>query len=282
MLKRNRTEAAQIVSGKFGDDLLGHVSQFLISQYQKIYSHFCENCHRTGYQFKIKDGQVVTGECICRHVIKKNKYIDRLFKSSNIPPLYQRSKIDKWNNMGSNHREQSLNSDSFQTINTYAQNLVRMREKGYGLFLCGPNGVGKTYLACAVGSVAIKSQFSVKFYTMAAIIQMQIKGWFHEDAKEAVRGICDSDYLIIDDLDKIYRTKTGIETSVFDNLLRERLQRRLPCIFTSNKTLSHAKSDYSDAIHSMLLEQCAELVFVGSDHRSNMSSNIRLDILNGD
>jgi len=281
MQKRTRKEAEELVKGKF-PNLSHHYTQVLTSIFQDVKDCYCPNCHGIGDVYKPKGTYVVSSHCICKVFLRRKELAEKLFDESNIPHMYQDADVSKWKNMGTESREQQLNQASFHTADVYSKTLQRMKDKGYGLFLCGPNGVGKTYLACAIGNAAAKCGYTIKFYTMNTIIQTQIRGWFHEDAKEIVDGISTADFLIIDDLDKIYRTKTGIETSLFDNMLRERLQRQRPCILTSNRTLSSAREDYSSSIHSMLLEQCAEIVFVGKDHRENISLDVRRDILSGD
>ena len=67
---------------------------------------------------------------------------------------------------------------------------------------------------------------------------------------------------------------------MFDNMLRERLQANLPCVFTSNRTTVDAREDFGPHIYSMLKEHCAELVFIGSDYRSSGEIDVRRKIIN--
>ncbi|MHA2069136.1 MAG: ATP-binding protein [Candidatus Thorarchaeota archaeon] len=279
-MQRERIEAEKIVDQLFPEKLPLQTREFLISRFSTYDSRYCANCFQTGYIFKVSGRDVKTSSCLCLYVVKRNEDVAKSFKESNIPERYYDAHTDKWLNMGTNRSELKINETSFQTALAYSKSLTRMRKDGYGLFLCGPNGVGKTFLACAIGNCAVKSRFMVRYYTMAMVVQMHIRGWYEEDANQIVENIRNSDFLIVDDLDKIYKTKTGIESSLFDNLLRERLQRMMPCIFTSNKTLESARGDYGSSIHSMLIEQCAELVFVGSDHRVGMSDAIKKKIIN--
>jgi DNA replication protein DnaC len=279
-MQRERSEAEGIVDKLF-PKLDSYDREFLIRIYSLVDERYCENCYCTGRVVRLTNGVLFTSSCLCQHVVKRNADVARAFERSNIPSLYAEADVEIWTNMGSGHSGMGINRASHETVLAYAKSLARMREKGHGLFLCGPHGVGKTYLACAIGNAAIRARYQVGYYTMATIIQTHIRGWYEDDAKETVDAIATTDFLIIDDLDKIYKTKTGIETSLFDNLLRSRLQTGLPCVFTSNRTLTKAADDYSPAIHSMLVEHCAELVFTGSDFRARMSGDVRRDILDG-
>lgn len=280
MLKRTRTQAEELVRSKF-TCVAEHQLQILISRFEMSDDKYCANCSHLGVQFSIVSGIPRSRPCPCREIVERKELSNRLFARSNIPQLYRHSEVTDWTNMGRNDRELALNQASHHTVDAYSKSLPRMKRKGYGLFMCGPNGVGKTFLSCALGNAATRAGHSAKYYTMAAIVQMHIKGWYDDDANALVEGMHNADFLIIDDLDKIYRTKTGIETSLFDNLLRQRLQLGRPCIFTSNKTLASAQEDYGPSIHSMLTEKCAELVFAGADYRQKMAIDVRRDILGG-
>lgn len=276
---RTKTEAEAIVKQRHGEVPAG-LHHLATAHYQRTQDWACVNCANIGTVIKI-DTAIRTADCMCKIIRKKKLLADKLRAASNMPHRYHDADIKKWVNVGRNDKELSLNNASFHAVEQYALNLPKMIRKGYGLYLTGPNGVGKTYLACGVANRAINSGYSVRYYTMSVIVQTEIKGWRDQEAASLMAGIKKSQLLIIDDIDKVYRTTTGIETALFDNLLRERLQSNRPCLFTSNRTIDDAGSDYSQHISSMLVEHCAELVFVGQDHRRNMSDVIRREILNG-
>lgn len=277
-MRRTRQEAEEIVRAKHGD-LDGFVFQMACGHYMRVKDWACKNCGNTGTVLKVDGINLKTSDCMC-HVIHQRKLVqDEKFSESNIPELYRHATVDKWQNPGRNDVEKSLNHASFHIVHHYQRKVATMVKKGHGLYLTGPNGVGKTFLGCAIGLKAAAAGLNIRYYTMAAITRAQIDGWFQDEAKATMAGIRSADLLIIDDLDKIYRTKTELETTLFDNLLRDRLQASRPCIFTSNRTIDDAKDDFGPHIYSMLNEHCAELVFVGDDYRKSMSEQIRRDIL---
>lgn len=276
---RTKSEAEQIARARHGD-LAPQLLLIATSHYQRVQDWACTNCANIGTIIKLVGG-VRSADCMCKIIRKKKLIADKLRDQSNMPHRYHDADIRKWVNVGRNSKELALNNASYHAVEQYANNLTKMMKKGYGLYLTGPNGVGKTYLACGIANKSISSGYSVKYYTMSVIVQTEIKGWRDQEAASLMAGIKKSQLLIIDDIDKVYRTTTGIETALFDNLLRERLQANRPCIFTSNRTITDASNDYNQHIASMLIEHCAELVFVGQDHRRNMSDTIRREILNG-
>ena len=279
-MQRSREEAERVALEKHGD-LEGYVKRVVVSHYQRVTDWACVNCGNTGTLLEVRCGVARTKDCMCRLVHRRKLKQRELLDESNIPELYHGVELAAWTNPGRDQKEVALNNASFHVVDEYVKRITAMVQKGYGLYLTGQNGVGKTLLACAVGNRAAAAGIRVRYYTMAEIVRLQIDGWFEEESKAIVAGVRDAKILIIDDMDKVYKTKTGIETSLFDNLLRERLQSKRPCIFTSNRTIVDAQDDFGPHIYSMLKEHCAELVFVGADYRANMSEAIRRDILNG-
>lgn len=277
-MRRERQEAEEIARAKHGQ-LDGYIWQVVVGHYMRIKEWACKNCGNTGTVLKVKGMSATTSDCMCNVIHKRKVVADAKFAESNIPALYKDASLSDWQNPGRTKQQIDLNSASFQVVHEYARKIKSMVKKGHGLYLTGPNGVGKTFIGCAIGLRAAAAALNIRYYTMAAITRAQIDGWFQEEAKATMAGIRSADLLIIDDLDKIYRTKTEIETSLFDNLLRDRLQASRPCIFTSNRTMDDAKDDFGPHVYSMLNEHCAELVFIGDDYRASLSDKIRRDIL---
>lgn len=278
---RSREEAESIARQKHGD-LDERQIALIASFYINCFEWACKNCGNTGTVLKMKNGSLRSSDCMCKILNARTLNKEKIIKDSGIPFRYKDAQLANWINPGRAQAEIAMNNASYHVIHEYSSKLRKMIERGYGLYLTGPNGVGKTFLACAIANRAVSLEVDVKYFTMSTIVRTQISSWFEEDAKKTAIGIHSSTLLVIDDLDKIYKTKTGIETSLFDNLLRERLQSNKPCIFTSNRTIDDARSDFGPHIHSMLKEHCAEVVILGEDYRSNLSVEIRRKIINGD
>ena len=278
-MTRTRAEAEQLASKRHGDvgpDKL----QVLTTLYLRTFDWACSNCGKTGTLVKINGG-IRTSDCICKVLKKKKEAVEKLRQVSNIPQKYLEADIKKWSNTGKEGLEKENNDKSYFVVKSYVAHLAKMIQKGYGLYIAGKNGVGKTYLACAIANHALCLLKSVRYYTMASIIKTEIKGWRDEEAADVMSGIKKSDLLVIDDIDKVYRTATDIEGAVFDNILRERLQNSKPCIFTSNKTIVQAKEAFGENVASMLVEHCTEIVFLGHDFRRSISNAILKEITDG-
>lgn len=289
MRVRSWAEATKIVHDHFSEcivqlrqDQLNQLIE-LLSQYSPFY---CDNCHKTGTLIQVHiarpgaSPELVTSDCVCSKFKRINEKLQVESEIAGIPVRYRNARVDSWTDPASTEDEKRLNTRSIQVIQSYCTKLLTMQRKGYGLFLCGPNGVGKTYLACAAALAAIRDGFRVKYYTMPKIVRTVVDGWYDDAKKEVVNDIEEADFLVIDDVDKAYQTRSGLEVTVLDNLFRERLQNNRPMIVTSNKTPTQLKETHSESIHSMLSEHCALCAIVGQDYRKKIAGKMVDDILN--
>lgn len=279
---RSRKEAEEILQRVFWiqGNLPGYVNEIIIRKLQKAEGD-CKFCFGIGDIIYIKSNSIITKPCICKIIKAKKEVIEQRFKESMIPDRYRNADIDKWVNCGEIEEHKKLNDGNFLYVKNYQVQIGRMLDMGHGLFITGSHGTGKTFLAAAIGNAVTKISKSVRFYTITKIIQIEINGWYKEEQQASMNDILQSDLLIIDDVDKVRKTKNQIELAIFDGLLRDRLQRRKSCILTSNRTLKDTSEDFGPHIYSMLLEQCQEVVFLGKDYRNVLSDKIKRDILDG-
>ncbi len=292
ILIRNRVEAEKLATAAIGvcgyhkpyrSDVQQLFMQFveILSQYSEYY---CSTCHKTGTIVVVNTSSagdlfLQTNDCVCKNFKRINEQVEVDIKLSGVPVRYHSARLDKWSNPGRDAREKSLNDRSVQIVRSYGKNIDKMRDKGYGLFLAGPNGVGKTYLACALAVEAIRHSLGVRYYTMSKIVRTVVDGWYDDEMKVVVRDIEMTPFLVIDDLDKPYTTKTGLEISVLDNLFRERMQNNRPMIVTSNMPLDKLANTHGKSVASMFSEHCAQCIFVGQDYRANLAGQMVNDIL---
>jgi len=291
ILIRDKVEAEKLAAVAFG--VCGYnkpyqdTVQQLFIQFVEILSHYsefyCSTCHKTGTTVIVDssgdDIYLRTNNCVCKNFKRVNEQVHVNVQMSGIPVRYHDARLDRWNNPGRDAREQEMNNRSIHVVRSYGKRIDKMKNKGYGLFLCGPNGVGKTYLACALAVEAVRHSFDVRYYTMSKIVRTVVDGWYDDELKVVVRDIENTPFLVIDDLDKPYTTKTGLEISVLDNLFRERMQNNRPMIVTSNMPLDKLAATHGKSVASMFSEHCVQCVFVGADYREGIAGRMLDDIL---
>jgi len=250
---------------------------FLYVEYD---NDFCEQCGMTGRILSKNGNEYLTDSCFCLMVRSQEIETNKKIQDSGIPNHYIDKEIKDWIDPSTNQNEKVINQQSIELIKKYCSSIQSMKIEGYGIFLCGPNGVGKTLLSCVIGKSVIRSGFSCKYYTLSRIVTMTIEGWFDaEEKRRRVKEIESCDFLIIDDCDKFHRTKTGIEITILDSTLRERVQNKKPIIFTSNQDLNGIKNIFTSSIYSMIIGQSAVAVILGEDFRKKNSDLIKKSIL---
>ena len=67
------------------------------------------------------------------------------------------------------------------------------------LLICGPTGVGKTFVACALGTAACRQGFHVRYYRLSRLLQDILVGKADGTYPQLMRQLAKADLLILDD-----------------------------------------------------------------------------------
>lgn len=162
-----------------------------------------------------------------------------------------------------------------ETVRKYSQHLKVAREMGMGLLLIGKVGTGKTGLIYLIlrrlRELFIVSRVAYKKFAATNIEEMvgiYTQDWYsNEEGREFSESIQKADFLIIDDIGKEFRGKSGLTASVLDSVIRYRINWKLPTIMTSNISLKGLREIYGEALISVMLESVIILNFKGEDYR---------------
>lgn len=156
---------------------------------------------------------------------------------------------------------------------------LRFVEAARNVVILGQVGVGKTFLACALGHLACKSGFNVRF-TRADALLAKLKQSRFDNSRDAVLGeLCAVDLLIIDDfaLEPMGRE----ESRDVYQLFVER-NARSSTLVTSNRDTNEWLAMFDD----MLLAQSAvdrfannayDLLIEGESYRSRLKPHVDTD-----
>lgn len=148
----------------------------------------------------------------------------------------------------------------------YLKKLEEMKEKGIGLLYVGPNGPGKTTLAMTVLKYLARARWDVYAISLGELVIDIQKGW--KDENDELSQRCrEADFLLIDDVGKEHRGASQFVQTVFDNLIRHRVQHRLPTFLTTNFTKSELEGTYGESVMSLLEGKLLAVVVNGEDYR---------------
>jgi len=129
-------------------------------------------------------------------------------------------------------------------------------DKGYGIFLYGDTGTGKTRLTACMANDLIKKSRQVLFTNFGEISQTLKSTFGKSDKDEAfyIKRFTNIDFLFIDDLGtERVQAKDGdlwLQEKVFE-VLNKRYNNKKPTIFTSNYSLKELITDKGWAKHTV-------------------------------
>lgn len=131
---------------------------------------------------------------------------------------------------------------AFQRCRKFCQIPDQALEHGYGLYIYGDSGTGKTHLtACMCNELMsqLKQCLFTNFFEISKLIQSTWNG--NADSAVVIKRICDVDFLFLDDLGTEILTKGGednwLQGQVFD-IINKRYNNKKPTIFSSNYSMN--------------------------------------------
>ena len=134
----------------------------------------------------------------------------------------------------------------------------------------GPVGVGKTFLACALGHSACRAGSRVRFVKVARLLQTLLQSRADHSFERELRSWLAPDLLILDDFG--LRKLTAPQSSDFYDVLVER-HRRASTVITSNRAVDEWVALFDDPILAnsamdRFAHRAHQIVMEGPSHRA--------------
>ncbi|WP_291636174.1 ATP-binding protein [Clostridium sp.] len=200
---------------------------------------------------------------------EKQLRINKLMTNSLMDKKFRESTFEKW--------DYSKGTKQMCELGTsYAKNFKECREEGLGLLIYGEPGNGKTYLSSAIANKLLE-QFvpviCVSINGLLSRIQQTYNKWGKEAENDIIRGLCNADLLIIDDLGT--EKKTEWSKAMIYNIIDSRYRSNLPLIISSNLNINPKETNdvlaemYDRRTEDRILEMCTPIF--------NNQKSIRID-----
>ena len=158
------------------------------------------------------------------------------------------------------------------TYRAYMKNLASNYAEGWGLFVYGNNGVGKTYTSCALLKEITKAGYSTFCILSDELKLAYIDGGRFDTDNTVTQRVERVDFLLIEDLGKEYSGKgSGFAELCFENLLRKRSRECRPTIVTTNLTPALFQERYKQSAASLAMECMIAVEAKGIDIRREMA-----------
>jgi DNA replication protein DnaC len=159
----------------------------------------------------------------------------------------------------------------------YIKTLNLNIESGFGLYLYGGHGTGKTTLGCIILKESIKQRYSSYFATLEDCVNLVSGGWRNPETRDEFQeNIINSDILLVDDVGGLEINTGGnkaLISSTFTSLFRDRSHHKQSTIVTSNLSPDALYDQFGSHIYSSFMQYLRFVNFPSDyDHRQNILS----------
>lgn len=220
----------------------------------------CEKCQGLKWIIDKKTGKVIP--CSCQEKLKKDNFL--------LPSRFVHCTFENFQT----YRQSSL----FQAKKISEEFAKKFPAIDYGLIFIGPNGVGKTHLACAILNKIYKEKGIKGLFLDYSNLNFQLKDTFSSSEEEStnslIEAFIDAPLLLLDDLGSIKPSQWFLDT-VYEIINQRYLKNKL-MIITSAYQLSgeggreSLSSRIGDGLVSRILEICKVVEIQAKDHRKEV------------
>ncbi len=156
----------------------------------------------------------------------------------------------------------------------YQNQLGKALNTGFGLYLGGESGGGKTFIASLLLKQAIQEGYTCYFILLRDLVSRAINAFRDSDIQNDVDALVTSvDFLVLDDVDKVTAAKDQeLVTTVLLALLKKRKYSGKPLIVTAGCRADDLRKKLGVDLAKTLTSGLSELYYRGNANLSKMKS----------
>lgn len=214
-------------------------------------------------------------------IVRETRYTrEQRLRRSRIPAQFWNTTFDDYEM--DTAAQQDLRAEVAGWVASFRKEPVMHGGRGY--LFAGRPGVGKTMLASIIGTSLLDQGHYVRFLRLPTLIEMTLRqftlqqAWqryedpsAHEEWQATDAWLEDakrlSHLLILDDVGREHQGRSGFAASVFDSLLRTRVDLGRPVLLASNLAMKDWAEEYDHTMQSFVHQACAVREFSGLPDR---------------
>lgn len=163
-------------------------------------------------------------------------------------------------------------------VSEYIDNIYDNLESGHGIYFCGSNGVGKSFLSCIILKEAYRHRYSCRRVTFSAYISAYTESWgankndrevSEQDLLDKYKGV---EFLVLEEIGKEIDSK--IAKPILEDLLRYREEHGLVTIICTNLSPTALKDTYGASVCSLINGNMTVIVINSEDRRGEIFNGL--------
>lgn len=172
---------------------------------------------------------------------------DRNFRQAGVPPRYVAKGFDAFR-AGTLAQQHAL-----KVCCAYVDKFTERFKQGGGLILCGKPGTGKTHLAVAIVTAAIKQGYQAKFMSLLEAMR-SIKSTYSGEGseEEAIAKLVRPDLLVLDEVGVQFESQT--EWVCLNEIINRRYNQIKPTILISNLNIDELTHSLGERVIDRMRE----------------------------
>lgn len=253
--------------------------RFLSSTFQvsdkiidELSTKYCDNCTVCGGKRTVTTS---TGRQKCKCLEKYNKEYS----------LYEANVPKEFHTMSRNDLTMEWVQDNRATYERaikYSKQLDKALSKGFGLYLVGKSGAGKSFIASLLLKRALQEGHTGYFILLRDLVAAGINAMRDPDLQNDVNYlVTEVDFLVLDDVDKVTAAKNQeLVSTVLMALLKKRKYHGKPLIVTSGCPMDTLPRQIGGDLARTITSGLSELYYTG-DANSKRLQALEDEFFNG-